>query len=902
MARGYRFGSFTFLVDEGRLLREARSVELQPKVYELLLLLLSRPGEVISRDDLYSSLWPDVSVSDDSLTQAIRRLRRALEDASPPRFVETVRSRGYRFIADVEPIEAEARATLDLTLIGRQDLMTQLYDTFALARLVTLTGFGGVGKSTIARHFARVWPTGMVSTCELEAGGASGTSEHVIAAVADALTLALGPGQDRAARVGRALSVRGRYLLVLDGFETLVEHAPVLVDWMRQAPELRILVTSRERLRLTQEHVIVVGPLAHLDACTLFVARAHAQRSGCCQGAEEEVGRIVATLDRLPLALELAAARMAMMSPAALLDKLGARLALLTQGPRDLPPRQQSLRATIAWSWRLLEGWEAEALTQCTVFRGGFTADAAAGVLLLSSDAPDAVSVVGALVDQSMMRVVETPHGLRFHLFDTVREYALEQPFALRGQVEARHGSWYARLAAGMCDRATEVDSQPRELANFACAAERGSVAAEDAAQLALLLADYQQNDAPLAESRHWAERASALAQNSNLALHNEALLRQSQILRDVGRSDEALAVVRRALVMATECSDRAREAQALSVLGSVERELGAVDVAQTHLERARELYRAIGDVQGEARGLLRLGLLAAGQARYCEGEQHYRTALAMLGTDDGNRFLRTVLSLNLGEILMDRGAYLEAAALFEAAAEANAGRRPHIRAAIQLCMGVLCHMQGEADKADAHAKQALEVNQRTGELGRQSIAERLLAWFALHRGDVEVATRLLEASLVHAAGTPAYTGSALHVCGAAALVAGSPDSARRYLEEAVTIFEEIRNPVGRLQSLGWLSAAMALQGAPEAGARLASARELHDGTHADFLAICADFSSLGAARQAWEAGDVAAHRRHLRGTRSRLGDALKPDLAPVQRAFANAWQRIDALAAPGPD
>ncbi len=899
LGRGYRFASFTFLVDEGRLLHGNRSVELQPKVYELLLLLLSRPGEVFSRDDLYSSLWPDVSVSDDSLTQAIRRLRRALDDGTKPaRFVETVRSRGYRFVAEVEPIEAEKRPTLDLTLVGRRDLMAQLHETFALARLVTLFGFGGVGKSTIARHFARTWPTGLVSTCELEPDGTgSGSSEQVIAAVANALTLVLGQGRDRAARVGRALSARGRYLLVLDGFETLVEHGPLLADWMLQAPELRILVTSRERLRLTQEHVIAVGPLEQADAHTLFVARAHAQRQGCCEGAEEDVDRIVATLDRLPLALELAAARMTMLSPATLLQKLDARLGLLTDGPRDLPARQRSLRATIAWSWRLMEVWEAEALTQCTVFRGGFTADAAEAVLLLRSGAPDVLSVVGALVDQSMVRAMQTPEGMRFHLFDTVREYAMEQPCALRSQVEARHGAWYAQLAAAMLDRSDEpeVDGRPSELANFICAVERGSVAAGDAAQLALLLADQRRNDAPLAQLCHWAERAIALGEQVSEALHNDALIRHSQLLRDAGRSDEALAVAHRAMDMATARSDRPREAEALSALGSVERELGNVDAARRHLERARELYRATGDVQGEVRSLLRLGL-AADQRGGDGGEQHYRTALAMLD-GDGNPFMRAMLLLNLGQILVSKGKYSEAAAKLAAAAEANAGRHTRIEAAIKMFMGFLCHRQRQAEKADVLLEQALQINRRTGELGRQAIAERYLAWFALHRGDVEAANRVALASLEHSAGSALSVAGTLLVLGAAALVEGSLERACQNLQEALTIYEELRRAKSRIEVLGWLSAASALQGNPDAEAKLAEARDLDDGKNAYFLAICADFASLRAAREAWQSGDLTAHRRHLMTTRGRLGEELQTELAPLQHAFTNAWRRIDALA-----
>ena len=322
-------------------------------------------------------------------------------------------------------------------------------------RLLTLTGPGGVGKTRLALEAIR----GLVDD-----GGApfahgvvfvdlGPTTDPSLVPAAVAHVLGVREGNGLPLSEALALALRDtRRLLVLDNFEHLLAAGPVVAGWLAAGPGVTALVTSRARLRLAGEHVLPVPPLglpgpeaaggdagalARAEAVALFVARATAARPDFALTGEDApaVAELCRRLDGLPLAIELAAARVALLPPRALLARLGQRLRVLTGGPRDAPARQRTLRATLDWSYALLDPHERALLARLAVFAGGLDArrrgavggaPGAAGV-----EAPgglDVLDVLDRLVEHHLVRASEQPDGEpRFLLLETVREYAAER-------------------------------------------------------------------------------------------------------------------------------------------------------------------------------------------------------------------------------------------------------------------------------------------------------------------------------------------------------------------------------------------------------------------------------------------------------------------------------------------
>jgi predicted ATPase/DNA-binding SARP family transcriptional activator len=324
-------------------------------------------------------------------------------------------------------------------------------------RLLTLTGAGGTGKTRLALAAAR----------ELEPAFRDGARFVGLATVRDpalvasTVAAALGAGETGAGSVETALfeHLRDQHtLLVLDNFEQVTAAAPLVAELLGAAPRLKVLVTSRGVLRVSAEHEYPVPPLPLPDpadagdpdsllrneAVALFVERARAVRPGfALDGEARAVVDICAALDGLPLALELAAARVKVLSPSALRDRLERRLPLLERGPADLPGRQRTMRATIDWSYDLLDEADRALFARLAVFAGGCTVEAAEAVCEADLDG------LAALVDASLLR--ERPGGraeTRFAMLEVVREYAVERLEA-SGESERlrrRHAGHYADL------------------------------------------------------------------------------------------------------------------------------------------------------------------------------------------------------------------------------------------------------------------------------------------------------------------------------------------------------------------------------------------------------------------------------------------------------------------------
>lgn len=313
-------------------------------------------------------------------------------------------------------------------------------------RLTTIVGPGGVGKTELARALAQDLDdhfgdgTAMVSLSSVS------DPEQVLPAIADALRLHETSDATLATVLGRYLATR-QMVLVLDNLEQLAGSSTVLTGLLREAPQLAILATSRVRLRLRDEHLVVLEPLAPSPAVELFRLRA-AQAGADLRGVDPGVlTRLCTALDGLPLAIELAAARTRVLSPEALLERLDQLLQLLVGGAQDAPERHRALSDTVAWSERLLRPEERRLFRRLGVLRGEWSVAAAAAVGRCSVD--QALGRLSALVDASL--VVPAAHGphVRFRLLETIAAYAREQ-LARRGEVSAtrkRHAAHFLEVA-----------------------------------------------------------------------------------------------------------------------------------------------------------------------------------------------------------------------------------------------------------------------------------------------------------------------------------------------------------------------------------------------------------------------------------------------------------------------
>jgi predicted ATPase len=409
-------------------------------------------------------------------------------------------------------------------------------------------------------------------------------------------------------------------LLVLDNFEQVVAAAPLLADLLDASPRLSVLVTSRMRLRLSSEREIPIRPLALPagdtraiasdpgGAVELFTARAQAVAPDFALTANNAatVAAICHRLDGLPLAIELAAARIKVLPPAALLTRLDQRLPLLTGGGRDLPARQQTMREAISWSYALLTPEQQAFFRQLAVFTGGFTLEAAAAVARGADAVPDVLEAVSSLVEQSLLPTVDGPGDQpRYLMLETVREFGLEQLAAAGEEATTRdrHAAWclafvdHAWTGNRRIVHPEVVDQMEAEHPNLRAALTwlDGAGRTTEFLALAAELGWFWYVGGHFHEGLGWLERALA-ANPGELTRTRAMALVEAGILAQVLDAPQAVAYEEEARALARPLGHVYLEAEASVVLGLIAEDRGDYAEAAPLLAEAWELAIQSGD------------------------------------------------------------------------------------------------------------------------------------------------------------------------------------------------------------------------------------------------------------------------------------------------------------------
>lgn len=606
-------------------------------------------------------------------------------------------------------------------MLGRRQEVFDLRRTLGSARLVTLTGPGGIGKTTLARaaaadhqraHREETFAVDLADLVEPDLLG------HSVAAA-----FGIQPPYGAASVQDVAAAVADRAgLLVLDGCEAMLDAAvELVVVLLAKAPRLRVLATSQRQLGVTGEVVLPVGPLAPDDARALFAARAAAALPSfrLTDDNAAPIAELCHVLEGVPLAVELAAARVLVLSPQEILDRLADRQRLLAKGARDAPLRQRSLRASLETSSALCTPSERLLWARLSVFTGGFALEAAEGVCAGDGiDQADVLDLVDGLIEKSVLtREDDSASYVRFRMLESLREFAAgrltaEQRLTLLdrhltwyvGQVSAAERSSFGPEQAGWYRALRRDHGNLREALRHAVGDARH---AGMALEMVTALEPYWMVTGRLGEARHWLSRASAVAEaDAGTRARAFAMAAWTAVLQgqpEVGRSmvDEATALVEDGSV------DEAVRGRVLVARAVETTWRGNPGEALAPLEEAVATARAAGDRFLESTALLVLGL--------CRG---------FTGDLDGAT-----------------STLQECVELTEPAGEV------HVRSCALAALGMLALLRGTPDTAADLERQALAITMELGDRSTSAFVLEVLGWVAAAERRRERAATLLGAA-----------------------------------------------------------------------------------------------------------------------------------------------------------
>jgi predicted ATPase/DNA-binding winged helix-turn-helix (wHTH) protein/tetratricopeptide (TPR) repeat protein len=771
-----RFGAFTLIPAQRELTRDGIPVRIGDRAMDVLLHLASHPGIVVTKDALLQSVWPGRVVEENNLTVHMTALRKAINDTGQ-RIIRTVTGRGYVFIGAEAPVSTPpghptgrptARPGLPLPahrVIGRESALAELRQLAQTRRAITVVGPGGVGKTALALHVA----------AQIAPGFGDGVAFIDLAAVSDpvrvpeavAAVLANGAGDN--AVVERLISFLQslQMLLVLDNCEHLVEHVAILVrDILAACPRIVILATSREGLFLNGEAIFRLAPLPFpadpgradaataldYDAVRLFVERAETIDGFTLDDANAPIiATICARLDGMPLAIEMAAARLKVLSPAQLAERLDQRFRLLAAAGRGIIPRHRTLQAVIDWSYDLLPPEERTLLRILSTFVGG--ADLAAIQYVAGATGDDEWALLDRLTglgDKSLLVVEATPDR-RFRLLETIRQYATER---VR---DAGETHWSARHAACFADRFLEAariwpdTPDPDWLAAYAGDANnlRAALAwcfgpeGDRALGLRLVASSvplwWTLPETPLTEGQRWFGTAVAHMLPETPAIV-QGWLRLGQSWRDFRFGDqENLAMALQAASLFRAAGDATGLGASLWRAGSASLTRETADQAESCLTEAESVLRGIAPGKWLALTLVRLGDLRFRQGQWTQALCNYQEGFALSRT---TQFWIGLVNggSNMAELLFAQG---EPDRALRQLRQLRAELTPSRRAPLMATLSAHLLLAGQLPEMRQVAEEAIDQSAAIGLTAALAWTIEAVALLCAIQGDSPLAARL---------------------------------------------------------------------------------------------------------------------------------------------------------------
>lgn len=704
-------------------------------------------------------------------------------------------------------------------LVGREREVAQILDLLrhAEVRLLTLYGPPGVGKTRLSLQIALDMHHEFADSVAFVALAPFREPEQVMAAIAQAVGLRETGTQSPDDVVLRSFLADKQLLLVLDNCEQALAAGPLIGHLLGICPGVKALATSREVLRVRGEHEVSVPPLAlanpaHLPpldvlsqiaAVNLFVQRARAAKPTftLTEVNGRAVAEICARLDGLPLAIELAAARIKILPPDALLARLDQRLRLLTHDMRDLPERHHTLREAVAWSYELLTSEEQQLFAQLGVFSGGWTLEAAEAICEAHSEhGSELMNMLTSLVDKSLVQQEEATDGeSHFSMLETIREYALEQMATQRDveDLRRRHASYYVAWA----ENAEQHFTGPEQSFWFARTAwNQENVRA--ALQWAIACAE-RQCDGACQDNHQEQSDTVRTGEAMTLGLRLAGALGMYWTIR--GPFSEGQAWLEELLTLASmqerrKCAaskgmapvEAAARAKALRMAAQLAEHEYNFKRATAWLEESLRLYQELGDHEGEAAALNRLGIATLDAGEYTQAEEFFERCLALRRETGDIRGVAGTLT-NMGVVALHLGTYEQAKsrledalAYYQQVGDITASGdmdTPTVGVAnVFADLGIVTYYLGDYERAGMLLEQCRSQFQQLGFGSAVAIASHFLGNVRRQRGDINGAASFYMESLnlYHTCPHPQGAVHCLEDVARLASLCGQPERAAR--------------------------------------------------------------------------------------------------------------------------